>query len=150
MSAQNFDAAEMGITWESSPVSKRIGPNNSDIREWRADAQVPVVTDLDKARAFFGDSVVLFGINGTSWRVQAQDVARRLPANTPVVELQKAVIARLQGMRTRTTTVREIVRYPRLDNPAVLVEMTGNAASDLAALVDAGYPESAARSLLKL
>lgn len=151
MTARNMNAEDLGIRWESSPVQKRIGPNGSDMREWRSDAQIPVVVDLDKARKGFTDDVVLSGINGTSWRVQAQDVARRLPANTPVAELQAAVIARLQGMRRSPgSRVREIVRYPRLDNPTVLVEMTGNPAADLAALVDAGYPQDAARTLLKL
>lgn len=153
MTAQNvsINADDFGISWESSPVQKRVGPNGSQMMEWRADAQIPVVVDLDKARKGFSDEVVLSGINGTSWRVQAQDVARRLPAKTPVAELRAAVIARLQGMRRAgVRTVREIVRYPRLDNPAVLVEMTGNPAQDLAALIDAGYPQEAARTLLKL
>lgn len=153
MTAHNDDtASELGIRWETEPVSKRNGPNGSDTVEWRADAQIPHVVDLDAARKGFGDTAVLAGLNGTSWRVAAQDVARRNDRKMPIAQLRAAVVARLKGIRTHTSTTRtvEIVRYPSMTELGELVEMTNDPAANLALLVDNGYAPEVARKLLKL
>lgn len=108
-----MDTNELGITWATEPVSKRAGPNATDAKIWRTDAQIPVVSDLEKFRAAFTDVPVLASLNGTSFRVMAQDIARSRPANTPVATLRELVINRIRGIRSRgvAATV-TVTRYP--------------------------------------
>lgn len=149
MNAQNIDSA-LGIEWHTEPVSKRAGANDSDKIEWREDAQIPHVVDLDAARKGFGEAAVLAGLNGTSWRVAAQDVARRNDRRLPVADLRAAVVARLKGIRSATTArVREVVKVPAMDGSEPYT-LTGNAAADLAGLMDKGWSQEMARTMLKI
>ena len=97
--------SDFGLDFTSEPVNKQHGPNKSDATLWRKDAQIPRVTDLEKFRAHFGDLPILAALDGTSFRVMAQGVARSKPANTAVAILREIVYNRLRGLTTRTQLV---------------------------------------------
>src|SRR5436853_7488124 len=94
------DYAEMGLRFDAEEVSKQHGPNGSD-RVSLGNGQIAVVTDLEKFRMAFTDSVVLGILDGTSIRVMSQDVSRRLvgKAQKKAEDIQAAMINRLRGVR---------------------------------------------------
>lgn len=97
------DWAALGIVWLALEVSRQHGANRTD-RTVIGVAQVPQVTDVDKAIAAGLGNAIMAGVNGTSWRVTAQDVGRSYIENVPRdkrsdEELRERVFARLQGMR---------------------------------------------------
>lgn len=67
---------ELGIQWTKGDVSREAGSNRTD-RKSIGTCQIPHLTNLDKAVAAGLSAAVLAGVNGTSWRVKAQDVGRR-------------------------------------------------------------------------
>jgi len=87
-----------GITWLSENVSKTEGSTKVQLN---GTAQIPSVTDLDKVIDHFGVECVTGSLNGTSWRVMAQDVCRRMlkVGKHDVDEMQEAVYNRLRGVR---------------------------------------------------
>lgn len=105
-----MDYATAGISWTAEKVSRTEGNTKIQIR---GDAQIPTLVDLDKAREHFGDTVLLGSINGTSWRVMAQDVSRRALANGPVDAdaLKQMVYDRLRGVRNATVATRVVKSY---------------------------------------
>lgn len=142
--------ADYGIAFISEPVSKQHGPNKTDRVEWREDAQIPVVQDLDKFREHFGDAPVLAALDGTSFRVMAQGVARSKERNTPVEVLQEIVYNRLRGLNTRTASVRTVTeKVYALPNGETYSGTDENEYQQLyaAALVDSGVDTSVALSI---
>lgn len=104
--ATNWD--EMGITWSVEPVKRQHGGHATD-RAVLGDAQIPVLTDLDAFRYNVpeADKILLGVWDGTSVRVQAQDVSRRmLERGHGPDEIRAAVWNRVLG-------VRSAVRAPR-------------------------------------
>ena len=111
----NWD--EMGIVWEASEVSRQVGENRAQTLTL-GNAQIPRLTSLAKAIAAGLETAALAGVNGTSWRVTAQDVARRYLESCkeqnrkPNEEyLRDLVYSRLRGLRTTIagTVVKRIV-----------------------------------------
>ena len=145
--------ADYGLVFISEPVSKQHGPNKSDRVEWRKDAPIPVVQDLDKFRAHFGDAPVLAALDGTSFRVMAQGVARSKERNTPVEVLQEIIYNRLRGLNTRTVSTRtETVKVYALPNGEQYAGTDENEYRQLyaAALVDAGVDTSVALQIASM
>lgn len=72
---------------------------------------VPRLVSIDKAIAAGLGNAILSGVNGTSWRVKAQDVGRRaLEKNrkADVEQMKISIFARLQSVRTTSVqTIRE-------------------------------------------
>lgn len=109
--ARNWN--EIGLGWSVEPVARRAGANDSD-KKVIGNAQIPFVTDLDKVRKHFGDGPITGSLNGTSWRVMAQDVGRRLleKGTKDAETIREAVYNRLCGIRntaiagTKTVTVK--------------------------------------------
>lgn len=66
---------ELGIRWETSVVMRQHGDHASDRRPL-GNAQIPVLEDPDLAIKNGLGPAILKGVNGTSWRVMAQDVSR--------------------------------------------------------------------------
>lgn len=150
----NWESA--GIVWETSDVSRQHGPNKSD-RAVIGTAEIPKVVDMAKAiDAGLGDAM-LAGINGTSWRVTAQDVSRRYIEATPKDkrnkdDLRKLVYDRLRGIRARVVGGRveyvEVVKRPLPDG--TMYDGTDEVEFRqlyLAALVDGGVQPDVARTL---
>ena len=146
----------MGIAWETSPVSRQHGPNKTD-RAVIGEAEIPQVVDIRAAiDAGLGDAM-LAGINGTSWRVTAQDVSRRYLERTPKdkrsqEDLRKAVYDRLRGIRARIVGGRveyvEVVKRPLPDG--TMYEGTDEneyRSAYAAALVDNGIDADVALTL---
>lgn len=119
MSTYNWDqmATDHGFTWVSEPVSKVISKNHSDKRII-GDAEILVMTDVEKFSEHFGAGVILGIANGTSIRVQAQDVCRRAmdgaSVKPSVDQLREAVYNRVRGVKNsgmgRTVTIEKIIK----------------------------------------
>jgi hypothetical protein len=146
------DYAEMGIRFDTEEVSKQRGDHASD-RVVIGNAQIAVVTDLDKFRTSFGDATILGILDGTSIRVMSQDVSRRsLEKGVKAADaIQAGVINRLKGVRnaggTRTITVTKVsyslpdgTKYEGADETEYQQLFAG-------ALVDAGVPAAAALAI---
>src|SRR5512138_48530 len=97
---------ELGIRWESSVVMRQHGDHASDRRPL-GDAQIPVLEDTEKAIANGLGPAILKGVNGTSWRVMAQDVSRnRLEDGVKDADvIREDVYKRLLSIRTTGTRV---------------------------------------------
>jgi len=106
-----------GITWLEEVVSKTEG--NTKV-EMRGKAQIPSVTDLTKVIEHFGAESVMGSLNGTSWRVMAQDVCRRMLAansSAKAEDIRTAVYNRLKGVRNAAVATRTVeVKVYRLPN----------------------------------
>ncbi|MGH7883414.1 MAG: hypothetical protein ACREN8_11025 [Candidatus Dormibacteraceae bacterium] len=109
---RNWD--DIGIEWEVEDVSKQHGDHATD-RVIIGKAQMPITTDLAKFQAHFGDACILGIMDGTSVRVMAQDVNRRmLQKGCKAPEIREAIYNRLKGVRnagTRTVTVKTVKVY---------------------------------------
>lgn len=110
MSAINWDAR--GIEWVLEEVSEQVGTNKTS-RRVLGSVPIPIPRDLDKIVAEYGADSVMGSLNGTSWRVIAQDIGRRgLAANISVDEMKSRFDARIRGLRNAPmtrTVVREVV-----------------------------------------
>lgn len=146
------DYAEMGLRFDTEVVSKQRGDHASD-RVEIGNAQIAVVTDLEKFRTAFSDATVLGILDGTSIRVMSQDVSRRSlekGVKSPDV-IQAGIINRLRGVRnsggTRTITVTK-VSYALPDGTKYEgADETEYQQLFAAALVDAGVPSAAALAI---
>ena len=102
--------AEMGIEWDMSPVSQQMGDNATD-RVELGQIPVPRLTNIDLAIKSGLSNAILAGVNGTSWRVKAQDVGRRALEKNRKADrdaMKDAIFSRLQSIRTAATiTLRE-------------------------------------------
>lgn len=146
----NINWADRGISWSQEDVSKQHGDHATD-RVVIGKAQIPVVTDLAKFTAEYGEACVLGILDGTSLRVMAQDVNRSgLAKQLKAEEIQQRIDARLRGIRnrplagaTKTVVVYMLPNGERY-NGTSLVEFQQ---AYLSALVDAGVPAEVARTL---
>lgn len=146
------DYAEMGLRFDMEVVSKQRGDHASD-RVEIGNAQIAVVTDLEKFRTAFSDATVLGILDGTSIRVMSQDVSRRsLEKGVKAADvIQAGIINRLRGVRnsggTRTITVTK-VSYALPDGTKYEgADETEYQQLFAAALVDAGVPSAAALAI---
>lgn len=147
--ARNWE--EIGIVWSEETVRKQNGDNASDKAPIRGTAQIPVPNDLDKFVAHFGDSCVLGIMNGTSVRVMAQDVNRRMLAKGASTEaIREAVYNRLKGIRNSASpVVRTVVKYPLADGTFYTgTDLVEYKQAALAAYVDKGVPVEVAQGLV--
>lgn len=142
--------ADFGIAWTQEPVSKQMGDHATD-KKIIGTAEMPIVEDLDKFVAHFGAAVVLGIMDGTSVRVMAQDVNRRLIQKGQKGDaIRDAIYNRLIGTRnasrgavTVTVTVYKLpdgTEYKGSD----LVEYQQ---AYTAALVDLGTPADVAMQI---
>lgn len=146
------DYAEMGLRFDTEVVSKQRGDHASD-RVEIGNAQIAVVTDLEKFRTAFSDATVLGILDGTSIRVMSQDVSRRSlekGVKSPDA-IQAGIINRLRGVRnsggTRTITVTKVT-YALPDGTKYEgADETEYQQLFAAALVDAGVPSAAALAI---
>jgi hypothetical protein len=149
MTATTRNWSDMGLRWESETVRKQYGPNKSDIRTVRTDAQIPVIFDLDAFRLHFGDEPLLDMADGTSLRVKAQGINRAEAClKMDADELRETIYNAIRGMRrsgSRTTTV---VKYPLPDGTFYTgTDLVEYQSAYTAALVDAGVAADVARSI---
>lgn len=112
MSSTNWD--NIGITWSAEPVMRQHGDHATD-RRTIGNAQIPVLLDLAKFRENVQNAdEILLGIwDGTSARVQAQDVCRKMLEKSASVEtMREAVWNRILGVRIRVNVPKS---YPLPD-----------------------------------
>lgn len=105
MNATNWN--DLGITWTSSDVQRQHGDNATD-RVVIGQAQIPVLSDVDKAVAGGLLGAIMKGVNGTSWRVMAQDVCRKAIEKDRKASpdaMREAVFNRLRSMRASSGPV---------------------------------------------
>lgn len=101
MTARNWET--LGIEWSEEPVQKQHGDHATD-RSIIGQAQIPVLKNLSAFRENVPNAdAILLGIwDGTSARVQAQDVSRRMLAKgAKTDDLREAIWNRLLGIRQR-------------------------------------------------
>jgi len=94
-------AADFGFKWSAEPVNDGTGASKRELGQ----GQIIVLTDLDKARAAFGDAVILGQSDGSSIRVVSQGKCRgmlRKNAKVGPAEMRLAVVQVVAGIRTRT------------------------------------------------
>lgn len=147
---QTIDWAARGISWAEEDVSKQHGDHATD-RVVIGKAQIPVVQDLAKFTAEYGEACVLGILDGTSIRVMAQDVNRSgIAKNLKADEIRQRIDARLRGVRNRPLGggVKTVIVYMLPNGQQYkgtsLVEFQQEYMS---ALVDAGVPAEVARTL---
>ena len=142
---------ELGISWETETVRHQAGDHATD-KVTLGEAQIAVVTDLDLFKAAVGEEVILKIMDGTSIRVMAQDVGRRmLKAGSKNIEaMREAVYNRILGQRNSGgPRIREGKVYPRpkggtyKGTDAVEYQQTY-----LSELVDLGTPLAVAQSIV--
>ena len=144
------DYAAIGIEWSVEEVARKG-------TTFTHKAQIPVVVDVDKFRAHFGDDAIKSALDGSSIRVKCQEVNRReLALGKHAAEhLQEACYLAIKGIRSRGTSIRTVKVYvlaggvefrtdPALDDEANLLALRQAAT---AAAVDAGIPADVARML---
>lgn len=107
MTTHNWE--NYGIRWDSEDVCRRADRNGAS-KVVIGQAQIPVLTNLEKFRANVTDAdAILRGIwDGTSVRVQAQDVARHAldKGKKDADTMRELVWNRIIGIRTRTVSVK--------------------------------------------
>lgn len=146
---------DTGISWLEEKVSTKAGNTKVEVS---GTAQIPQVDDVQKALEHFGEEAFKGGLNGTSWRVAAQDVNRRLLPTKPTVEqLREAVYNRLKGIRNAAVGVRTVTVkvYTLADGTSFVPDANKSTqentvalqAAATAALVDKGVPAEIARSI---
>lgn len=142
------DWASYGIAWVQEPVSKQMGDHATDKRIIGT-AEMPIVEDLTKFVAHFGESVVLGIMDGTSVRVMAQDVNRRLIQKGQKGEaIRDAIYNRLMGTRNASRGSVTVTVYKLPDG----TEYKGTNEVEYqqaytAALVDMGTPADIAMQI---
>jgi hypothetical protein len=146
------DYAEMGIRFDTESVSKQRGDHASD-RVELGNGQIAIVTDLEKFRTAFTDTVILGILDGTSIRVMSQDVSRRLlnKGTKKAEDIQAAIINRLRGVRNSSggsvrTVTKLVYNLPdgsKYEGDSEVEYQQAYAA----ALVDAGVPSAAALAI---
>lgn len=145
---RNWD--DLGIEWSEESVAKQSGPNATSRVAFAKMAQIPTVKDLGKLREHVSDEIILSWVNGTSARVQAQDVNRReLAKGTGVVEIRELVWARLTAVRVRGTgkaPVAPVHNYPDGTTYTGTDEVEYRSTL-MAKYVDAGVEPALARTL---
>lgn len=143
------DWSALGIVWVASEVSRQHGPNKTD-RKTIGIGQVPQVENLDLAIEADLGQAIMAGVNGTSWRVTAQDVSRSYIEGTDKSkrddeELRERIFTRLKGMRNAAIAVRETLVAPLPDGTSWSGTDAGDYESKyLEALVQGGVPEEVA------
>lgn len=129
---------EMGIVWLTEKVAKRDG--NTKV-EMHGDAYIPQVVDVSAAVEHFGNDCIAGALNGTSWRVAAQDVNRRLKAAGQSEDaIKDAIYNRIKGIRnTAVGGSRTVVVY-KLPNGTSYsgTDLVEYQQAFIAALVDLG------------
>lgn len=157
MNARDWNA--LGIEWIQEPVSKQAGDHATD-RQVIGNAEMPIVKDLTKFIEGFGEGVVLGIMDGTSLRVMAQDVNRRLlPKGDRGEVIREAIYNRLRGVRntgTRTPVTVTVKVYslppmsdgtPQTYKGTDLIEYQQ---AYLAALVDNGIEVAVAQQIAQM
>lgn len=141
----------IGIVWESSIVREEISKGQH--REL-GHAEIPTVTDLAIFRANVpeADSIILATLNSgrNSWRVQAQDVARRAfekGLKPTREELQTLVWNRIKGLRNSPVAAPKTYPLPGGEKYAGS-DLTEYRAAYMAALVDLGTPAELAKTIV--
>lgn len=144
--------ADLGIEFVADDVAKQNGDNRSDKVTFNRKARIAVVTDLGKFTEAFGEATVLGILDGTSVRVMAQDVNRRLLAKGEKDDaIEAAIINRLRGVRnasrggTKTVEVK-VYTLPNGGTFTGTVEIEYQQAY-LAALTEAGVPFDVAQGI---
>ena len=144
------DWNSIGIDWTQEPVSKQAGDHATD-RKVIGDAEMPIVKDLTAFIAEFGEDCVLGIMDGTSLRVMAQDVNRRLiPKGDKGETIREAIYNRLRGVRnaSRGGVVKEVKVYTLPDGTVYKgTDVTEYQQAYMAALVDAGTPVAVAQTI---
>ena len=144
------DWKSYGIAWIQESVAKQFGDHATD-KKVIGTAEMPVVEDLSKFVAHFGEGVVLGIMDGTSIRVMAQDVNRRLLQKGQKGEaIRDAIYNRLVGTRNASRGTVTVTVYKLPDG----TEYKGNNEVEYqqaytAALVDLGTPADVAMQIGK-
>lgn len=143
--------ADVGIDWATDEVGEQAGPNKSD---WRkiGDAQLPVIVDLDKAKAAGIDILALLNASNSP-RVRAQAMERDALAEKPVPDVEtrrERIFNWLKGVRNGTARTVTVVKRPLPDGTFY----EGNDETEFrqlyaAGLVDVGVPEQNALAVAK-
>lgn len=152
---------DLGIVWESSPVSERIGSNDTS-KVVIGLAEIPQLSDVAKAIDAGLSDAILAGCNGTSWRVSAQDVGRsflkadgkRMADGTYKITdeqreaLRERVFNRIKGLRSPGGSRTVTVTVHNLPNGTVFngSDETEYRQAFAATLIDMGVPSDAARA----
>ena len=156
--ARNWE--DVGLTWIPGRVSRRHGANDSD-KTPLGYGPIPQLTDTDKAIGAGLGSSIMAGVNGTSWRVTAQDVIRshieanranitarldNLPDASSDDALKERIFARLQGLRSAGVSVREVLVAPLPDG----TQWKGNDVTEYEQLYAAGLVDAGVDAALAL
>lgn len=147
---ETLDYDAMGIRWETEPVSRTFGENQSDKRIVNPSAQILVIEDIDKFRATFGDDFLLATANGTSPRVICQRIGRhdRFHNGRDIEGNRAAVLNAVRGTRN---TLKAVTRHPLPDGTFYHgTDETEYRQLYMAGLVDAGVPTGIAQNLAKV
>ena len=141
---------EYGIEWVEETVQKQHGDHATDRAVLNGKAQIPVVRDLTAFVAEFSEAAVLGSLDGTSIRVMAQDVNRRLLAKGEKPDtIRAAIINRLRGIRNAGSRGAKVVTKYALPDGTFYTgsDLVEYQQAYVAALVDLGTPADVARQI---
>lgn len=147
---RNATGETHGFSWSLEPVSKQAGANKSDRMEL-GKGPIMVVTDITKFEATF-PGAILASLDGSSIRVEAQSVVRRMLAadkSVSVDEMKDAVVNKIRGIRNKSRGTTVVTKFIGLDGQGYNSELEKKQA-DLAHLVDQGVEPQMARTILGL
>lgn len=142
--------ADFGIEMSIESVQKQMGDHATDRKIVNDKAMIPTVVDVDKFIAEFGGATMLDFVNGTSLRVKAQAVARRLAGERDKGKIEQALLNMIRSVRNPNVRVQVIVHS--LPNGMVYsgTDLIEYQQSYMAALVDAGVENATAGMIAKM
>ncbi|CAB4165201.1 hypothetical protein UFOVP1537_9 [uncultured Caudovirales phage] len=141
---------DRGVSFVTETVNKVYGENNQSDKREVGTATIPMIIDLDKFRATYGDAYILDMSNGTSLRVKAQSYWRNAKNRSEEVfeiwldaTFRNARAPRAGGSTTVTV---KVYGLPNGETYTGTNEVEYRS-EYMAALVDAGTPEAVARTI---
>lgn len=141
---------DWGLTISIETVSEQAGDHATDKVIVSDRALIPVLVDVDKFRAKFGDAALLKCINGTSLRVVAQRV-NRTHAKSATAVVENALVASIMSVRAAGVVRTIVVTKYALPDGSVYegAEEEEYQAAYAAALIDSGVDGTLALSIAK-
>lgn len=149
---QNIAWADYGIEMSIESVQKQHGDHATDRVIVNDKAMIPTVVDVEKFVAAFGGATMLDFVNGTSLRVKAQAVARRMAGEKDSAKIESALLNMIRSVRNPAIRTERVVVKHALPNGTTydgtdLVEFQQMYA---AAMVDLGIDSAQAIAIAKL
>lgn len=147
-----IDWASFGISISIESVQKQMGDHATDRKIVNDRALIPTVVDVELFMKAFGGEALLDCVNGTSLRVKAQAVARRMANERDTMKIENALMNMLRGIRSAANRTQTVIIKHALPNGKTYdgTDLVEYQQAYAAALVDAGIDTAVALNIAKM